>query len=231
MRRRGFWQAADVLLRFAVQNGFVNDVHVRLQLVVPVQDVQVARAEAEAPRLVKVPRSQREYDRDQDAEPEERGSEQEIVVAVDGSHKPPGGDERIESLDIRQLELQRKVAGEKGGGTHGVYPDEHNANKHGGEHPNGPNPREESVKQICGGSCGDDHRRRELVKRDVKSVISSAWGEVAVKENEVDDDGLEGNVRRHSFKISEYDSRLTWTTPSDMKTRNNFPVKYFPSRP
>ena len=158
VRRHRFLRGpADVLLRFAEQDGFADDVHVGLQLVVPVQDVQVVRAEAESPRLVEVPRSQREYDRDQDAEPEESGPEQVIIVAKDGSRKPPGGDERIKGLETRQLgRLQRKVE-EKGRGTHGVYPDENNTNKHGDEHPNGPDFRQESVKQICGGSCGDDH--------------------------------------------------------------------------
>ena len=94
MRRRRFLHATvDVLLRFAVQDGFADDVHVRPDLVVPVQDIQVVRVEAEGPRLVEVARSQREYDRDQDAKPEDRGLEQEMIVAVDGSHKPPGGDE------------------------------------------------------------------------------------------------------------------------------------------
>jgi hypothetical protein len=72
--------------------------------------------EAESPRLVEVPRSQREYDRDQDAKIEESGPEQVIIVAKDGSRKPPGGDERIDGLETRQLgQLQRKV--EEGGRT------------------------------------------------------------------------------------------------------------------
>jgi len=106
VRRRRFRHGAvaEVLLRFAVQDSFANDVHVRPDLVVPVQDVQVVRAEAEGPRLVEVPRSQREYDRDQDPKPEDRGSEQVMIVAVDGRVNPPGGDERIDSLEARQLE-------------------------------------------------------------------------------------------------------------------------------
>ena len=119
VRRHRFLRGepADVLLRFAQQDGFADDVHVGPHLVVPVQDVQVVRAEAEGPRLVEVPRSQREYDRDQDAEIEERGPEQVIIVAEDGCRKPPGGDERIEGLETRQLgQSQRKVEEEAEGG-------------------------------------------------------------------------------------------------------------------
>lgn len=135
----------------------MNEIHVRLQFVVPIKDIQVIRMEAERPRHVEVPRKECEYERDGNAEPEDRRLKQEMIVAVDRCAKPSRRDNGIDGLKQR-IRTQRtpKVGGEK---TYGVCPDEYNANKHGEKHPTGPKLRIEAVEEICRDSCRDDHRR------------------------------------------------------------------------
>jgi hypothetical protein len=79
--------------------------------------------------------------------------------------------------------------------THGVCPDEYNADKYGEEHPSCPEPCVESIEKICGGGGSYDHRRRELKTGDVKPVISRGRREIGVKENEKYDGGLRGKVQ------------------------------------
>ena len=75
--------------------------------------------------------------------------------------------------------------------THGERKDEHNAYKHGEEHPNGPKLRVEPIEEIRGNGCGNDHRRRKLVTADGISVIPGGRGEIGVKDNEEDDGRLQ----------------------------------------
>jgi hypothetical protein len=81
--------------------------------------------------------------------------------------------------------------------TYGVCPYENNANRHGEKDPTGPNPRIETVEEIRHNSCGDDHRRRELETANIESIVPGRRREISVKENEVDNGGLQ-NIR-HSL--------------------------------
>ena len=82
-------------------------------------------------------------------------------------------------------------------GTYGECEDENNANKHGEKHPTGPKPCIETVEEIRYNSCGDDHRRRELVTANIESIVPGRRREITVKENEVDNSGLQDI--RHSL--------------------------------
>jgi hypothetical protein len=70
----------------------MNKVHVWSEFVVPIEDVQVIGIE-ERPRNVQVPREKCEQECDGNAEPEDRGFKQEMIVAIDRRGNPSGGDD------------------------------------------------------------------------------------------------------------------------------------------
>jgi hypothetical protein len=81
---------------------------------------------------------------------------------------------------------------EKKTATYSVCPNEHNADKHGKEHPSSPDPRIETVEEICSSSRGNDHRSRELDTRDIIPIMPSRRREITVQEDEEDDGRLRG---------------------------------------
>jgi hypothetical protein len=84
--------------------------------------------------------------------------------------------------------------------TYGVCEDKNNANKHGEEHPAGPNSRIESVEEICNDGRRNDHRCRELDTADAVSIVAGGGREITVQDNEVDDGGLRSKTRHSSRK-------------------------------
>ena len=76
----------------------MNKIHVRLQFIVPIEDIQVIRMEAERPCHVEVPREKCENDGNGDTEPEDRRFKQEMIVAVDRCGNPSRGDNGINGL-------------------------------------------------------------------------------------------------------------------------------------
>ena len=167
----------------------MNNVHVRFDFVVPIKDIQVIRVEAERPCHIEVPREECKQDRDRKTEPKDSRTKQEVIVAINGSRNPSGGYDRIDGLKPRVRTTIRASRGGKSG-TYGVSPDKNNANEYGEKHPTGPNPCAETVEEIRCNSCGDDHGRRKLKTADIVSIVPGGRGEITVKENEEDNDGL-----------------------------------------
>jgi len=147
----------------------VDDVHVRLEFVVPVQDIEVIGVVAEGPRHVEVPRKESEYNRYRKTEPKDGGAEQKVIIAVDRCHQPTKIDDGINGS---------------------VYPDERNADEDRKEHPSSPDFGIESVEQIGNDGCGDDHRRGKFILGDIEAIFPGGRREVPVEENEEDDDRL-----------------------------------------
>jgi hypothetical protein len=126
--------------------GLMDEVHVRIDFVVPAQDIEIIGAEEERPRHVEVPRQEGEQNGDGKTEPEDSGVEQVVIVTVDWRRKPPRGDDGINSLTVWIRYTPTTVM--ETIGTYSICPDENNANEHGKEHPTGPKPRIEPVEEI-----------------------------------------------------------------------------------
>ena len=114
-RRRSVQYARLRLRLFLVKIGLMNEIHVRLQFVVPIKDIQVTRTEVERPRHVEVPREECENDGDGNTEPEDRGFKQKVIVAVDSCGNPSRGDNGINGLEqrVRTERLHRKSTRKK----------------------------------------------------------------------------------------------------------------------
>lgn len=72
----------------------------------------------------------------------------------------------------------------KGAWTYRVCPDEDDANKDREEHPSSPKFGIEPVEQIGSGGCRDDHRRREFILSDIKTVIPGGRREIRIENDE-----------------------------------------------
>lgn len=90
------------------QVGLADEVHVRSEFVVPVQDIKIIGVEAEGPRHVEVPWEECEQNSNGKAEPKDGGSEQKVIVAIDGCRDPSRGDDRIDGLLSAKSESRKR---------------------------------------------------------------------------------------------------------------------------
>jgi hypothetical protein len=76
----------------------MDEVHFRVDFVVPIQYIEISGVKAEGPRHVEISREEGEQDGDGKTEPEERRLEQVVIITIDWRGKPTGCDNRINGL-------------------------------------------------------------------------------------------------------------------------------------